>query len=104
MSLLRPEPQAHWLFQIRTEDCAKCKSEYHNIDGHFKYAPEGQKLRNPGINVIEATSFLEGAVSMEMDPTGNHFADTKILIDTGALIPTGVAISEYFSLIICKEM
>ena len=28
--------------------------------------------------------------------TGNHFENTKILIDTGALIPTGVAISEYF--------
>ena len=31
-----------------------------------------------------------------MDSTGNHFEDTKILIDTGALIQTGVAISEYF--------
>ena len=43
--------------------------------------------------MIEATSFLEVAVSMDMDSTGNHFEDTKILIDTGALIPTGVAIS-----------
>ena len=76
--------------------CTKCKSRYHNVDGHFKYAPEGQNLRNPGINVLEATSFLEGAVSMDMNPTGNHFSHTKILIDTGALIPTGVAISEYF--------
>jgi len=33
---------------------------------------------------------------MDMDHTGNHFKNTKILIDTGALIPTGVAISEYF--------
>jgi len=33
---------------------------------------------------------------MDMDHTGNHFEDTKILIDTGALISTGVAISEYF--------
>jgi len=46
--------------------------------------------------MIEATSFLEGAVSMEMNSTGKHFENTKILIDTGALIPTGVAISEYF--------
>ena len=76
--------------------CVKCKSKYHNIQGHYKYAPEGQKLHNPEINVIKATSFLEGAVSMDMDSTGNHFEDTKILIDTGALIPTGVAISEYF--------
>ena len=74
----------------------KCKSKYHKVQGHYKYAPEGQKLRSPEINVIEATSFLEGAVSMDMDSTGNHFEDTKILIDTGTLIPTGVAISEYF--------
>jgi hypothetical protein len=66
--------------------CVKCKSKYHNVQGHFKYAPEGQKLHNPEINVIEATSFLEGAVSMDMNSTGNHFEDTKILIDTGALI------------------
>ena len=46
--------------------------------------------------MIEATSFLECAVSMDMDHTGNHFENTKILNDTGALIPTGVAISEYF--------
>ena len=46
--------------------------------------------------MIEATSFLEGAISMDSDHTGNHFEDTKILIDMGALIPTGVAISEYF--------
>ena len=46
--------------------------------------------------MIEATSFLEGSVSMDMDSTGKHFENTKILIDTGALIPTGVAISEYF--------
>ena len=46
--------------------------------------------------MIEATSFLEGAVSMDSNHTGNHFEKTKILIDTGALIPTGVVISEYF--------
>ena len=76
--------------------CVKCKSKFHNLQGHFKYAPDNQKFRNPEINVIKATSFLEGAVSMDMDHTGNHFENTKILIDTGALIPTGVAISEYF--------
>ena len=48
------------------------------------------------MNMIEATSFLEGAVSMDSDHTGNNFENTKILIDTGTLIPTGVAISEYF--------
>ena len=46
--------------------------------------------------MIEATSFLEGAVSMDSNHTGSNFENTKILIDTGALIPTGVAISEYF--------
>ena len=46
--------------------------------------------------MIEATSFLEGAKSMDMECTGRNFIFTKILIDTGALIPTGVAISEQF--------
>ena len=81
--------------------CAKCKSRYHNTDGHFKYVPEGVKLRPQGINVIEATSFLEGAVSMDIDHTGNHFENTKILNDTGALIPASLSV-RIFSLTICK--
>ena len=28
--------------------CAKCKSRYHNTEGHFKYVPEGVKLRPQG--------------------------------------------------------
>ena len=76
--------------------CVKCKSKSHNVEGHFKFAPDNQKHRRPYINVIEATSFLEGAVSMDSNHTGSHFVNTKILIDTGALIPMGVAISEYF--------
>ena len=76
--------------------CVKCKSKSHNIEGHFKYAPDNQKPRRSDINLIEATSFLEGAISMDSNRTGNHFENTKILIDTGALIPTGVTISEYF--------
>ena len=76
--------------------CSKCSSGYHNVEGHFKYVPDEVKLRPQGIIVIEATSFLEGAVSMDTDHSGNHFENTKILIDTGALIPTGVAISEDF--------
>ena len=76
--------------------CVKCKSKSHNVEGHYKFAPDNLKQRRPDINVIEATSFLEGAVSMDLDHTGSNFENTKILIDTGALIPTGVAISEYF--------
>ena len=76
--------------------CVKCKSKSHNVEGHFKFAPENQRHKRADINVIEATSFLEGAVSMDSDHTGNNFENTRILIDTGALIPTGVAISEYF--------
>ena len=76
--------------------CVKCKSKFHNEEGHFRFAPANQKPRRSDINLIEATSFLEGAISMDMDCTGKNFENTKILIDTGALIPTGVAISEYF--------
>ena len=46
--------------------------------------------------MIEATSFVEGAVSMDMDSTGNNFKPIKMLVDTGALIPSGIAISEQF--------
>ena len=46
--------------------------------------------------MIEATSFVEGAVSMDMDSTGNNFKPIKMLFDTGALIPSGIAISEQF--------
>ncbi len=59
-----------------------------------KQSPNKRKQRN--INVIEPTSFLEGAVSMDGNHSGNTFINSKILIDTGALIPTGVAISEDF--------
>jgi len=76
--------------------CTKCKSRNHNLEGHFKYVPEGVKLRPQNINVIEPTSFLEGAVSMDGNHSGKTFINSKILIDTGALIPTGVAISEDF--------
>ena len=76
--------------------CGKCKSRYHNVEGHFEFAPANQKPRRSDINLIEATSFLEGAISMDMGCTGENFENTKILIDTGALIPSGVAISEYF--------
>ena len=33
---------------------------------------------------------------MDMDGIGKNFVSTKLLIDTGALIPSGVAISEQF--------
>ena len=77
--------------------CVKCKSKYHNEEGHYKFAPDNHKPRRSNINLIEVTSFLEGAISMDIDCTGKNFENTKILIDTGTLIPTGVSISEYFS-------
>ena len=76
--------------------CVKCKSKFHNQEGHYRFATDNQRPRRSDINLIEATSFLEGAISMDMECTGKNFENTKILIDTGALIPTGVAISEYF--------
>ena len=76
--------------------CVKCKSKYHNVEGHFKHFPSNQTLKRSDINMIEATSFLEGAISMDMECTGTNFVDTKLLIDTGALIPSGVAISEQY--------
>ena len=76
--------------------CVKCKSKYHNVEGHFKHFPSNQTIMKPNINVIEATWFLEGAISMDMECSGKNFIDTKLLIDTGALIPSGIAIIEQF--------
>ena len=47
--------------------------------------------RRAEINVIEATSFLEGAVSMDMENSGENFINTKLLVEfaidnEGALI------------------
>ena len=76
--------------------CVKCKGKFHNQEGHYRFTPDNQKPRRSEINLIEATSFLEGAISMDTNCTGKNFESTKILIDTSALIPTGIAISEYF--------
>ena len=46
------------------------------------------------INSIEATSFVKGAISV--DHKGTNFVESKLLIDTGALIPSGIAVSEQF--------
>ena len=43
----------------------------------------------------QATLFVEGALSIEN--TGNKFIFcSKILVDTGALVPSGIAVSENF--------
>ena len=76
--------------------CSTCRSKFHNKEGHFWYAPDAVKPRKADINVIEATSFLEGAVSMDMENSGENFINTKLLVDTGTLIPSGVGISEQF--------
>ena len=80
----------------QTTFCSKCKSIYHNDAGHFPYLPSSRAPKRLEINMIEATSFVEGAVSMDMDSTGNNFKPIKMLVDTGALIPSGIAISEQF--------
>ena len=72
----------------QTTYCVKCKSKYNNVEGHFKFFPTNQKPRRSDINMIEATSFLEGAISMDMNCTGRNLINTKLLIDTGALIPS----------------
>ena len=77
--------------------CTKCQSKFHNSDGHFRHMPSNKAPRRPDINLInsiEATSFVEGAISM--DHKGKNFEETKLLIDTGALILSGIAVSEQF--------
>ena len=78
-------------------NCNKCSSKYHNSQGHFPHIPSNRALRRPDINLInsiEAILFVEGAVSV--DNKGTNFVESKLLIDTGALIPSGIAISEQY--------
>ena len=90
---------------IRNVDCSKngqatyckvCKSKYHNVEGHYKHFPSSKTPRKSDINMNEATSFVEGAISMDMECTGTNFINALLLIDKGALIPSGVVISEQF--------
>ena len=41
------------------------------------------------------TSFVDGAVSLK-NGGKNFFVNSKLLVDTGALMPSGIAISEEF--------
>ena len=43
-----------------------------------------------------STSSVEGAISMDMECKGTNFLNAQLLIDTGALIPSDIAISEQF--------
>ena len=80
---------------IRNVDCSKngqatyckvCKSKYHNVEGHYKHFPSSKTPRKSDINMNEATSFVGGT----------NFINALLLIDKGALIPSGVVISEQF--------
>ena len=53
------------------------------------------EINNLEISESEATSFITGEINVEN--TGNKFVVCpKILIDTGALVPSGIAVSEDF--------
>ena len=59
--------------------------------------PSNKAPRRPDINLInsiEATSFIEGAVSV--DNKGTNSIESKLLIDISALIPSSIAVSEQF--------
>ena len=64
----------------------KCQSKFHNSNGHFRHIPSNKAPQRSDINLIE------GAISI--DNTGTNFVETKLLIDTGVLIPSGIAVSD----------
>ena len=59
--------------------CSLCRSTYHNDPGHFKYAPAAVRPRRQDINVIEPTSFIDGAISADSGLSGESFVNTKAL-------------------------
>ena len=58
---------------------------------------ESEQKEEEGVYMCseKATSFVEGDLNIEY--TGNKFVlCPKILVDTGALVPSGIAVSEDF--------
>ena len=38
--------------------CVKCRSKSHNVEGHFKYAPDNQKPRRSDINFVPGRCYI----------------------------------------------
>ena len=85
--------------------CEQCNKNGHSTKNHHLLAkmlntlqeekPETRKESGVFACQPEATSFITGEINVEN--TGNKFVVCpKILIDTGALVPSGIAVSEDF--------
>ena len=78
--------------------CNKCSLSNHNTAGHVEF----RRKREPQVEEVavysitsDATSFMDGAVSIN-NGGKDSFVNSKLLVNTGALLPSGIAISEEF--------
>ena len=81
--------------------CTKCSMSNYTTARHREFpgksAPRAGNGEEVGVFTCynASTSFVDGAVSIN-NGGKNFFVNSKLLVDTGALLPSGIAISEEF--------
>ena len=81
--------------------CSRCNMKNHTTEGHrdlpVRRAPRVEPGEEVGVFTCynTGTSFVDGAVSIN-NGGKIFFVNSKLLVDTGALLPSGIAISEEF--------
>ena len=81
--------------------CSKCQMANHTTEGHRdlpgRSAPRATAGEEVGVFTCynTGTSFVDGAVSLK-NGGKNLFVNSKLLVNTGTLLSSGIAISEEF--------
>ena len=84
-------------------NCNKCSLRNHTSEAHRELpgrsAPRVDAGEEVGVFTCysSATSFVDGGISLK-NGGKPFFVNSKLLVDTGALMPSGIAISEDFFL------
>ena len=81
--------------------CSKCQMQNHTTEAHRELpgrsAPRVEAGEEVGVFTCynTGTSFVDGGISLK-NGGKTFFVNSKLLVDTGALMPSGIAISEDF--------
>ena len=81
--------------------CSKCSLQNHTTEAHRELpgrsAPRVEAGEEVGVFTCynTGTSFVDGGISLK-NGGKTFFVNSKLLVDTGALMPSGIAISEDF--------
>ena len=82
-------------------NCSKCNLKNHTTEAHKQLpgrsTPRAETGEEIGVFTCfsSATSFVDGGISLKNEGKP-FFVNSKLLVDTGALMPSGIAISEDF--------